>query len=182
MLRAGTVKRSAASDELNLPAGVVLPFAGASAPSGWLLAYGQAVSRTTYADLFAVIGTTYGSGDGSTTFNLPDYRGRVAAGKDNMGGSSALRLTSAGSGVDGSTLGVTGGAQSHTLTVNQIPAHSHDVITRDGGGGLNGNRPVGSNLGATSGSNNTDAAASKGGGEAHNNVQPSIVQNYIIKT
>ena len=57
-----------------MPVGCVIPFAGAAAPTGWLLCQGQAVSRTTYAQLFSVIGTTYGSGDGSTTFNLPDMR------------------------------------------------------------------------------------------------------------
>lgn len=72
--------------------GTVLDFAGAVAPAGWLLCDGSSVSRTTYANLFAVIGTTHGSGDGSTTFSLPDGRGRVAAGKDNMGGTSAGRL------------------------------------------------------------------------------------------
>lgn len=69
-----------------MPVGCVIPFAGAAAPTGWLLCQGQAVSRTTYAQLFSVIGTTYGSGDGSTTFNLPDMRGRVAVGSDaNLG-------------------------------------------------------------------------------------------------
>jgi microcystin-dependent protein len=72
--------------------GTVLDFAGAVAPAGWLLCDGSSVSRTTYANLFAVIGVTHGSGDGSTTFSLPDGRGRVAAGKDNMGGTSAGRL------------------------------------------------------------------------------------------
>ena len=67
--------------------GEVVPFAGSTAPAGALFCYGQTVSRTTYAGLFAVIGTTYGVGDGSTTFNLPDLRGRVAAGKSDMGGS-----------------------------------------------------------------------------------------------
>lgn len=65
-----------------MPTGSVIPYAGKSAPDGWLLCDGAAVSRTTYADLFAVIGTTFGSGDGSTTFNLPDLRGRVAVGVD----------------------------------------------------------------------------------------------------
>ena len=72
-----------------MPAGMLFPFAGASAPTGYLLCHGQAVSRTTYADLFTAIGTTYGTGDGSSTFNLPDLRGRVIAGQDDMGGSSA---------------------------------------------------------------------------------------------
>ena len=92
-----------------LPAGAVIPYAGSSAPANWLLCGGQAVSRTDYAALFAVIGTTYGSGNGSTTFNLPDLRGRVIAGEDDMGGTAANRLTSATSGITGTTLGAAGG-------------------------------------------------------------------------
>lgn len=79
------------------PPGAMMAYAGATAPAGWLLCYGQAVSRTTYSALFAVIGTAYGAGDGSSTFSLPDLRGRVPAGRDNMGGSAASRLTAAGS-------------------------------------------------------------------------------------
>jgi len=72
--------------------GTVLPFAGSTAPAGWLLCDGSAASRATYANLFGVIGTTYGVGDGSTTFGLPDLRGRVIAGRDDMGGTNARRL------------------------------------------------------------------------------------------
>ena len=71
-----------------LPTGTVVPYAGASEPSGYLFCYGQQISRTTYSDLFSAVGTTYGVGDGATTFNLPDLRGRVVAGQDDMGGSS----------------------------------------------------------------------------------------------
>ena len=92
-----------------VPSGSLQPFAGATAPNGWLMCFGQAISRTTYADLFAAIGTTHGVGNGSTTFNVPDLRGRTIAGKDNMGGSAANRLTSGNSGVAGTTLGAVGG-------------------------------------------------------------------------
>jgi microcystin-dependent protein len=92
--------------------GVVEAFAGTTAPAGALLCFAQAISRTDYVGLFTVIGTTFGVGDGSTTFNLPDLRGRVAAGKDNMGGSAANRLTGAGFG-SGVTLGAAGGAETH---------------------------------------------------------------------
>ena len=92
------------------PTGCVFAFAGSSAPMGWLLCYGQAVSRTTYASLFSVIGTTYGVGDGSTTFNLPDLRGRSVAGKDDMGGSAAsvLNVTLTGTRASTSTGVITG--------------------------------------------------------------------------
>lgn len=104
------------------PTGSVIDFAGTSAPAGWLLSFGQAVSRTTYAALFAVVGTTYGIGDGSTTFNLPDLRGRVVAGKDDMGGSSANRITVP---FNGDTLGASGGAETHILTAADTPTHTH---------------------------------------------------------
>lgn len=94
------------------PAGVVVPFAGSSAPTGYLMCDGATVSRTTYADLFAAIGTTFGAGDGSTTFALPNLKGRVVVGVD------------AGQ-TEFDTLGETGGAKTHTLTSTEIPAHTH---------------------------------------------------------
>lgn len=161
--------------------GTVLPYAGTTAPDGWLLCFGQAVSRTDFPNLFARIGTTFGAGDGSTTFNVPDLRGRVAAGKDDMGGTAASRLTNTGNGnpgINGGTLGATGGVDRHTLTTAQMPAHSHTVnnsaSTTIGGAfttaslnAANGLQPV-----------TTDT----GGGQAHPNAQPTIVLNSIIKT
>lgn len=99
----------------SVPVGAVFDFAGSSAPTGYLLCYGQAISRSTYSALFTAIGTTHGGGDGSTTFNLPDYRGRLRFGKDDMGGSSAGRLTG------GSTLGATVGAQTVTIAQANLP-------------------------------------------------------------
>lgn len=92
------------------PAGIVMSFAGATAPEGWLLCDGSAVSRSSYSALFSAIGTTYGAGDGSTTFNLPDLTGRVVIG---VSGSHAL--------------GSTGGEASHVLTSGEMPAHVHEV-------------------------------------------------------
>lgn len=133
-----------------LPPGLLFPYAGSSAPSGYLLCDGSAVSRTTYASLFAVISTTYGTGDGSTTFTLPDLRGRTPVGKDNMGGSTANRVTSAGSGITGTTLGATGGAENKTLTTTELPAHTHTGTSAAGG------------------SHNHTATTSSDGSHAHN--------------
>tara|TARA_R110000868_G_scaffold157001_2_gene384058 strand:- start:892 stop:4092 length:3201 start_codon:yes stop_codon:yes gene_type:complete len=85
------------------PVGTIMPWPGSTAPAGYLFAYGQAVSRTTYAELFTVYGTAYGSGDGSTTFNVPDYRGRIPFGKDDMGGTAAGRLNVTLTGTKAST-------------------------------------------------------------------------------
>lgn len=157
-----------------VPLGVVWDFTGPSAPSGFVFPFGQAVSRTTYAAYFALVGTTYGAGDGSTTFNVPDLRGRVSAGKDDMGGTSADRLTNQTNGIDGDTLGAVGGAETHTLTVAQMPAHSHTltVYNSDPAGGV----AADGSGGATANPN----TSSVGGGGAHNNVQPTIVMNKIL--
>lgn len=179
------------------PFGAVLPFAGSTAPDGWLLCYGQAISRTTYAGLFAVISTTYGTGDGSTTFNVPDMRGRVAAGVDDMGGSAANRLTTTV--LDKTSAGGVGGTQTHILTEAQMPSHTHIQNTHNHvglvyqGGGAVGILTGGSHYNLSyggSGANNstnihtqgaTPTNQSTGGGSAHLNTQPTIVLNYIIK-
>ena len=103
------------------PIGSLQAYAGTTAPTGWMMAYGQAISRTTFAGLYAVIGTTYGVGDGSTTFNLPDLRGRVPAGLDNMGGSDAGRLSIA------NTLGTATGAETVTIATSNLPPHTHAI-------------------------------------------------------
>lgn len=179
---------------LGVPPGCVMPYAGATAPDGWLLCHGQAVSRTTYADLFIAIGTAYGTGDGSTTFNLPDLRGRVAAGRDDMGGTDAGRL--AGSVANRTTLGGAGGAATHALAISEMPAHSHGVNDPGhahsyGAGQVpSAFTPRGTNGDGTNFNNNpsTNAAFSgisiqnAGGGSAHNNTQPTLILNYVIAT
>jgi microcystin-dependent protein len=172
-----------------VPLGAVIDFWGSVPPEGFLFAYGQALSRTTYADLFAVIGTSAGVGDGATTFNLPDYRAVTSVGKANMGGSLKSLLSDFAS----STLGAIFGAQSITLTSAQMPAHTHTVT--DPGHAHAYTRPSGSGTAGGTGefiNNDSDSVltgvsttgitiASAGSGGAHANVQPSIVCNKIIK-
>lgn len=160
----------------NVPAGSIIQWASNTIPANWLLCDGSAVSRTVYPSLFATIGTQYGAGDGSTTFNLPDLRGRVAVGKN--GGTFG-------------TLGATGGAETHALTTDQMPSHGHDIFANSFAGDLKivmGPRGGDGAFYSVSDSGNDAGVASavlyakaNGGGGAHNNLQPYQVTNYIIK-
>lgn len=184
-----------------VPTGSIVDFAGDTAPDGWLFCGGQAVSRTTYAALFVVISDGYGIGDGSTTFNLPDLCGRVVAGRDNMGGASANRLTNQSGGLNGDTLGATGGAETHTITAGESavltytsavtdPQHGHNVNVAStaaaaagsfGGSGINVGTPGGTVVAAANSTGITVGTTANAGGGAHNNVQPTIILNKIIK-
>lgn len=179
-----------------IPIGAVMDFAGSVAPAGWLLCNGSQASTTTYAALFAVIGTTYGSGAG--TFGLPDCQGRVVAGVDGGAG----RLTSTGLGT-AAILGASGGNQTHTLVAGEIPnlpSTGSNVISV-GGGGASNDAPIntssasavsysgtgtplqvwtGGALGGLTGSNTINVNTSTTGGGAHTIVQPTIVMNKII--
>jgi microcystin-dependent protein len=153
------------------PAGVISQWGGtaASVPTGWVLCDGTAYSRTvTYNNLFTAVGTAYGAGDGSTTFNVPNLKGRVPVGLD----SSQSEFD---------VLGETGGVKEVTLTTAQIPDHTHIgplFFNATAGTGTSG---AVSNSGSPT-SNRPDTGGVNGTtGGAHNNLQPYIVVNYIIK-
>lgn len=164
-----------------IPTGVVWQWTGNSAPSSnWLICDGSAVSRTTYAALYAVIGVTFGAGDGTTTFNLPDYRGRVPVGKN--GGTFT-------------SIGTTGGEEQHTLSWNEMPVHNHGVndpghnhgiswvgTSVSGYGWVDGPHQRSSGFAYTGGSGTGISIQNAGSGWSHNNIQPFITINFIIKT
>ena len=182
-----------------IPVGGLLPYVGSSAPnSNFALPFGQDLSRTVYSTLFSLISTTFGTGNGSTTFNLPDLRGRAVFGKDDMGGSAASRITVAGGNFDGTVLGGTGGAQNHTLTTPEIPSHNHTLtdpghahaFKGDIAGSNFANEPlmgsVNANHGTTDGSavqSNTTGItiAPAGGGGAHTILNPAMVLPFILR-
>lgn len=156
--------------------GEIKIYAGGSLPTGFLWCDGSEISRTTYSDLFTAIGTAYGSGNGTTTFNVPDLRGRVPGGKDDMGGSAANVVTAS----EADTLGGEYGAETHTLTTSEIPAHTHSWSPVVGTGGNNGLAiDASANVADPTYGGTTGSAGSDG---AHNNMQPTTFINFIIKT
>jgi microcystin-dependent protein len=179
-----------------IPLGVGMDYWGATTPSSaFAFPIGQALSRTTYAKLFALIGTTYGAGDGSTTFNLPDKTGRVSAMKEG----SASRLTSTYFGGNSAALGGVGGGESETLSIANInpftpTGTAASVLTSNIQGSLLVNTTGGANT-PTGGSavsvssfvnvnqsvNTTITMNSLGSGAPHRTVQPTIVCNYIMR-
>lgn len=149
-------------DNRLVPPGAVMFYAAATPPAGWYACDGTAKSRTTDAALFAVIGTTFGAGDGSTTFNVPDGRSRNVV----MAGS--------GPGLSVRNLGATGGEESHFLSIGEMPAHSHtysavqNVAGAVAAGGADKGQP-------------TNNSGSTGGNGAHNVMDPFLVLTCIIK-
>lgn len=161
-----------------LPIGSITAYGKETAPANWLICDGSAVSRTSYADLFAVIGTKYGEGDGSTTFNLPNLKGRVPVGLD-------------GGDTDFNEIGKTGGEKTHTLTIDEMPSHDHGevfpskygyeypLLAKNGSGSSkNGIMPL---LETSEITDLQSMTGTTGKGKSHNNLQPYQVQNYIIK-
>lgn len=163
--------------------GLIMMYPSLTPPVGWLSCNGAAVSRTTYANLFALISTTFGSGDGTTTFNLPNMQDRFPAG---VGFSYAV--------------GNSGGATQVTLDANSMPSHAHSGATFSSGD-HNHPREVGGNLAASGSSwnpagtgtpdtptgisgdhNHSLSINAAGGGQAHENRPPYLALNFIIKT
>ena len=169
--------------------GLIIPWTDGSVPSGFLECNGAAVSRSTYAALFAVIGTTYGSGNGSTTFNVPDLQNDNAMGK-----SPNKALASTGGANTVASAGNVGGSTgSHTLSTSEIASHSHSLGSRNA---MMVTQPPGPNAGVTAaGPSGGLSTQSAGGGGSHSHnmsatftgdstsvVQPYLAVIYIIKT
>lgn len=150
------------------PAGIIQQFAGDVLPTGWLWCDGAAISRTTYAQLFVVIASKYGAGNGTTTFNVPNIQGRVPVGRD--AGQTEFDV-----------LGETGGEKTHLLTTAEMPNHVHAQFVTASvtpGAGVRTDYTADAASSSFPQGVNTGGA---GGDQAHNNLQPYIVLNYIIK-
>jgi microcystin-dependent protein len=175
-----------------IPLGAMLPYTGSTAPNtAFVLPFGQAISRTTYATYFSLVSTTFGTGDGSTTFNVIDMRGRLPIGQDNMGGSAASRVTTAGSSIDGTTIGANGGGQNVSILQGNLPnvtlggsvtyaANSSGISYQPGGAGATvvSAMASGGNTSATT----TSVSISLGGsGTVLNKMPPGIVVPYILR-
>lgn len=183
------------------PPGSIFQYAGSVSPTGYFICDGSAVSRTDYEGLYLIIGTIYGSGDGSTTFNLPNLKGKFPVGYDS-------------SQTEFDNLNESGGAKTHTLTIAEMPSHNHNGLTQSAGThthtitdpghshtlpqsltALTGVGPAddwtqgsGTNTGSSttgitinSNGAHQHVIDSQGGGQAHNNLPPYLVLNYIIK-
>lgn len=152
-----------------IPIGTIVPFTGTTAPTNWLICDGSEISRTTYEDLFTKIGTSFGEGNGTDTFNLPDLRGRIPIGAG-----------SSDNDIHNFALGSTGGEYEHTLTVAEMPSHKHNLRWYDSGNGGGPKLPYSVTTSKLVGGDSS-TMDSAGGSSPHNNIQPYSTVNYIIK-
>lgn len=161
--------------------GFVHMYAGSVAPTGWLFCDGSSLLQSSFAALFAAIGTTFGSADG-THFNLPDMRGRipVGIGTGTGGGASGTGLPNGGTALTTVPLAGWKGEETHTLTGTEsgLPSHSHTLTTFSSGGSTT---TVGSGSGSSIGTATTSTAGPTSASSAHNNIQPVMGINFIIK-
>lgn len=190
--------------------GEIVGYAGVTPPSLWVMLYGQTLSRAAYPDLWTLaqaqiasgINVFFNNGNGSTTFGVADYRGRVSAGKDDMGGSAANRLTNGGAGIFGETVGATGGSQTFQLQAGQLPPVSptftgnpatitvtstrtdinvSTLTLNSGGTGTSSALPAGMSVIESSGSHTPSGTISAlGAGNAISLAQPTIIENKIM--
>ena len=163
--------------EGGIPTATIVPWTDSSVPSGFLECNGAAVSRTTYSALFAVVGTTYGAGDGSTTFNVPDLADNVPVGKSNnkalasTGGANTVAVAASGN--------ISGSTANATLSTAQLASHSHNAGAPSGGGNGTGGAEgrgsaASSNTGSGSGHSHNMSATFSG-----NTANPSVLQPYL---
>ena len=157
------------SSSAGLPIGGGCDYFGTTAPTNYMFADGSAISRTEYSELFAIIGTTFGTGDGSTTFNLPDRR-------------TATSVMYKENDTTFGTFGATVGDNTHTLTITEMPPHSHSLVNaKIAANGINSDGYTPQRGYGTNGSNYNPDISTVGGGAAFSVVQKSLVCNYIIR-
>lgn len=171
----GTLTDNFIREVAAFPVGVILPYASTLSPAGWLVCNGNEVSRTTYSQLFAVIGTKYGLGNGTTTFNLPNLKRKFLVGYDPSDGVMGIADT--------------GGEETHTLTVAEMPSHTHNITADGTGTPSNGHGVIGGGNG-TNGPftyNDTTLAtdhlsiAKAGLDQPHQNMPPWSAVSFIIR-
>lgn len=182
----GTLKQGSSVLGTDLPIGTIFPYAGTTVPNGWLSCNGGATSRTAFSDLFGAIGTSYGAGDGTTTFNVPDLRGRHPIGSGTgLGAGTSGTGTPTGTALTVRTVGQWGGEESHILSVTEMPAHNHAWSGVNDGTtitGVAGDYPfriyqdIAANWTGSQG-----YMGNTGGNATHNTMHPYLVTQYIIK-
>jgi|TARA_Y100000015_G_scaffold35444_1_gene36136 microcystin-dependent protein len=165
-----------------IPTATIIPWSDTSIPSGYLECNGSAVSRSTYAALFAIVGTTYGSGNGSTTFNVPDFQDNVPVGKS---GTKAVG-SSGGANTVSKTGNVGGSTANASLSTAQLASHSHSSASFPNGNMVQ-TASIYTPFAATSGSTGSGQGHSHNmsanfTGDATSVIQPYLTITYIIKT